>query len=46
MGSHHRHYRGEAFFMQKGDAVRFPVNGRIMNIDSSRTLAYFGEGPL
>jgi hypothetical protein len=30
MGSHHRHYCGEAFCMHKGDAVRFPVNGRII----------------
>jgi hypothetical protein len=30
MGSHHRHYCGEAFVMEEGEAARFSVSGRIM----------------
>jgi hypothetical protein len=30
MGTHHRHCCGEAFFIYDGDAIRFPINGRIM----------------
>jgi hypothetical protein len=30
MGSHHRSYQGNAFFVDDDNLVRFPVNGRIM----------------
>jgi hypothetical protein len=30
MSSHHRYYRGNAFYVDGDDLVRFPVNGRIM----------------
>jgi len=30
MGVHHRQYRGDAFYMRKGQPVKVPVNSRIM----------------
>lgn len=30
MGVHHRQYRGDAFYMRKGQPIKVPVNSRIM----------------
>lgn len=38
MGVHHRQYRGDAFYMRKGQPIKVPVNSRVM-IDA----VYFQE---
>lgn len=30
MGKHHRRYKGEAFYMEKGKPVKISIDGRIM----------------
>jgi hypothetical protein len=30
MGVHHRQYRGDAFYLRKGQSIKAPVNSRVM----------------